>query len=86
MQLTLANFNKYRASKDQRVRRETVDAFFAALKKYEDISGATLAAEFKRDVFMARARGYSPVRGRLPGSREHPGLVAENLVASVHRT
>ena len=34
VQLTLANYNKYRASSDPRVRRETVDAFFGALKKY----------------------------------------------------
>ena len=84
VQLTLANYNKYRASKDLRVRRETVDAFFGALKKYQDIQAATLVAEFKRDVFMARARGYARSVDAYLDRENVPASVAENLVASVH--
>jgi len=84
VQLTLANYNKYRASKDMRVRRETVDAFFGALKKYDDILAGTLAAETKRDVFFARARGYPRSVDAYLDRQNIPASVAENLVASVH--
>ena len=84
VQLTLSNYNKYRASKDFRVRRETVESFFGALKKYEDILAGTLAAESKRDVFLARARGYSRSVDAYLDRQNVPASVAENLVAAVH--
>ncbi|MBI5242321.1 MAG: oligoendopeptidase F family protein [Elusimicrobia bacterium] len=84
VQLTLANYSKYRASKDPRVRRETVESFFGALKKYENILAATLAAEAKRDVFMARARGYARSVDAYLDRQNIPASVAENLVAAVH--
>ncbi len=58
IQLTLSNYGKYRASKDRRVRRETVEGFFGALRKYQNILAATLGGEVKRDVTLAKVRDY----------------------------
>ncbi|MFA5141023.1 MAG: M3 family oligoendopeptidase [Elusimicrobiota bacterium] len=85
VQLTLANYSKYRSSKDRRVRLETVDAFFGALKKYENILAATLGAEAKRDVFMAHARGYGRSVDAYLDRQNIRAAVAESLVAAVHQ-
>jgi len=84
IQLTLANYGKYRASKDRRVRTATVDAFFGALRRYEDIQAATLGAEARRDVMLARARGYARSVDAYLDRQNVPAAVAESLVASVH--
>jgi oligoendopeptidase F len=85
VQLTLANFGKYRGSKDRRVRSDTVAALFGTLRKNEDILAAILSAEAKHDVLMARARGYARSVDAYLDRQNVPASVAENLVASVHR-
>jgi oligoendopeptidase F len=83
VQLTLANYGKYRSSKDRRVRRDAVAGLFGSLKKYEDILAATLGGEARRDVFMARARGYERSLDAYLDRQDVPSAVVENLVASV---
>ncbi|MBI5241334.1 MAG: oligoendopeptidase F family protein [Elusimicrobia bacterium] len=83
VQLTLANYGKYRSSKDRRVRRDAVAGLFGSLKKYEDILAATLGGEAKRDVFLARARGYGRSLDAYLDRQDVPPAVVENLVASV---
>ncbi|MBW2530040.1 MAG: oligoendopeptidase F [Deltaproteobacteria bacterium] len=58
VQLTLANFGKYRGSSDRRVRRDTVEAFFATLRSYQSTFAAALAGQMKLNVQFARSRGY----------------------------
>ncbi|MDD5628099.1 MAG: oligoendopeptidase F family protein [Elusimicrobia bacterium] len=83
VQLTLANYAKYRSSKDRRVRADAVAGLFGSLKKYEDILAATLGGEAKRDVFLARARGYPRSLDAYLDRQDVPPAVVENLVASV---
>lgn len=84
VQLTLSNYSKYRSSKDRNIRRETVESFFTALKKYQNIFAATLGGEFKRDVYLANARKYKKaVEAYLDRENIDP-VVIDNLIASVH--
>ncbi|OGR57011.1 MAG: hypothetical protein A2X36_14845 [Elusimicrobia bacterium GWA2_69_24] len=85
VQLTFSNYEKYRASKKREVRKGAVEAFLGALSKYEAILAATLGGEVKRDVFMARARGYDRSIEAYLDRQDVPPSVAENLVASVHQ-
>ena len=58
VQLTFSNYGKYRASKDRRVRKDTVDAFFNTLKNSADSLAAVYAGQINFDIFLARSRGY----------------------------
>ena len=85
VQLTLANYGKYRQSKDRRVRRDTVEGFLAAIRKYENIFAATLGGEMKRDVWLAHARNYgSAAEGYLDVDNVPPKVI-DDLIAAVHR-
>lgn len=83
VQLSLANYGKYRSSKDRRVRQDAVAGLFGSLKKYENILAATLGGEARRDVFLARARGYERSLDAYLDRQDVPPAVVENLVASV---
>ncbi|MFA6030946.1 MAG: M3 family oligoendopeptidase [Elusimicrobiota bacterium] len=85
VRLTLSNYAKYRASKDRRVRRETVEALFGTLRKNKDILAATLGGEAKRDVFLARARGYARSADAYLDREGVPTAMVETLVEAVHR-
>ncbi len=85
VQLTLANYGKYRQSKERRVRQEAVDGFFAALRRYENIFAATLSGEMKRDVWLARARHYGSAAEGYLDLDNVPTAVIDNLIAAVNR-
>jgi oligoendopeptidase F len=85
VQLTFANFGKYRASKDRRVRRAAVWGLLDSLKKNENVLAATLGGEARRDVFMARARGYQRSLDAYLHRADVPPAVVENLVSSVRQ-
>lgn len=85
VQLTLSNYPKYRGSKDRRVRREAVEGFFAALKKNQHVLAAALAAETKRDVFFARARGYDRAIDAYLDREQVDPRVVDNLIRTINR-
>lgn len=85
VQLTLSNYGKYRGSKDRRVRKEAVAGLFGSLKKYENVLAATLGGEAKRDVFLARARGYQRSVDAYLDRQDVPAPVVENLISSIHQ-
>jgi oligoendopeptidase F len=58
VQLTLANYPKYRGSTQRRVRREAVERLFATLKQHQHLFAGTLSGQVNLDVLYARARGY----------------------------
>ncbi len=85
VQLTFSNYSKYRASKNREVRKETVTKFFETLKKYQNVFAATLGGEFKRDVFLAKARKYpTAVSAYLDRENIDPKVI-DNLIASAHK-
>ncbi len=83
VQLTLANYSRYRSSPNRDVRRETVAAFFGALRQYQHALAAPLAGQFELDVAYARARGYDTA---LEAYMDKDGIdtaVFDNLIATV---
>lgn len=84
VQLNLSNYSKYRASKNRDVRKNTVEAFFTALKKYQNIMAATLGGEMKRDVQLAKARKYKrAVDAYLDRENISPAVI-DNLINTIH--
>jgi len=85
VQLTLANYGRFRASSDRRVRAEAVTAFFATLRQFQHAFAATLGGQFGLDVMYARARGYDTA---LEAYLDKDGLdvaVHDNLIAAVNQ-
>ena len=85
VQLNLSNYSKYRASKDRRVRSETVEGFFAALKKYQNVLAVTLGGEMKRDVFFAKVRGYKHAADAYLDRENIDSKVIANLINTIHQ-
>jgi oligoendopeptidase F len=85
VQLTLANYGKYRASKDREVRKAAVAGLFGALRKYQNIFAATLGGEFKRDVFLARARKYNSAIGAYLDRENVDPKVVDNLINTINK-
>ncbi len=83
VQLTLANYGRYRASADRRVRKETVEGMFATLRDFENTLAATLAGQAEFDVFLARARGYDSALDAYLDKDDIDPAVFRNLIAAV---
>jgi len=56
--LTFANYGRFRASSDRKVREQAVESMFQTLRAYENTFAATLGGQAELDVTFARARGY----------------------------
>jgi oligoendopeptidase F len=84
VQLTLANYGKYRASADRRVRREAVEGLFGALATYQHALAASLAGQMRLDVFMARARKYDTALDAYLDKDDIDPKVYRNLIAAIH--
>jgi len=61
VQLTFANYGRYRGSSDRATRERTVSALFSSLKDYENTFATTLGEQAKYSLFLSRARGYETV-------------------------
>ncbi len=61
VQLTFANYGKYRGSSNRTTRAQTVAALFSSLKDYENTFATTLGEQAKYSLFLSRARGYETV-------------------------
>ena len=74
--LTHGNFGVYRESRDQRVRKESFEAYFGEFKKYINTFAAMYAGNVKFDNYYTRVRGYE--------SSCHRALFADNVSVSVY--
>ena len=83
VQLTFTNYAKYRASKDRRVRRDTVSKFFGALNDYRHTFASLMAGQVEYTVFLARARGYQSALDAYLDRDEIDTAVYRNIVNSV---
>jgi oligoendopeptidase F len=83
VQLTLANYPKYRASVDRDVRRGAVEALFGTLRQYQDILAGTLSGQVNFNVFLARARGYPTALAAYMDKDNIDTAVYHNLVKTV---
>ncbi len=83
VRLTFANFPRYRASADRRVRRDAVHGMLGALRAFENTFAATLAGQAAFDVFLARSRGYDTALEAYLEKDDIDAAVYRNLVATV---
>ncbi len=58
VELTVANYPRYRASTKRSVRKAAVEKFFSTLMKHKNTLANTLAAAVTRDVFSKEVRNY----------------------------
>jgi oligoendopeptidase F len=84
VQLTLANYVRYRASPNAEVRRAAVTALFGTLRQYQHALAATLAGQVKLDVAYARARGYDTALAAYLDKDDVSPAVYENLVRTIN--
>jgi len=84
VQLTLANFGKYRGSQTRRVRQDTVESFFESLRTYENTYAATLSGQVRQNIFYARARGYDTALEAYLDKDNIAPAVYHNLISAIH--
>lgn len=83
VQLTLANYGRYRASPDRDVRRQTVAALTGTLRQVQHAVAATLAGQLKLDIAYARARGYETALAAYLDKDDVSPAVVDNLLSTV---
>jgi oligoendopeptidase F len=83
VQLTLSNYGKYRGSSDRRVRRDTVEGFFAALRAYDQTLAALLTGQARHSVFLARSRGYDTALEAYLHRDDVDPAIYRNLVTTI---
>jgi oligoendopeptidase F len=84
VQLTLANYPRFRASPKREVRAEAVTDFFATLRQFQHAFAATLDGQFKLDVLYARARGYNTALEAYLDKDNLDTAVHDNLINTVN--
>ncbi len=85
IQLTLANYPKYRSSSRRSVRREAVEKLFATLKQHQHVFAGTLAGQVNLDILYARARGYDTALAAYLDKDDIPPAVYKNLIAAIRK-
>jgi oligoendopeptidase F len=84
IQLTLANYPRFRASPNRRVREEAVSDFLATLRQYQHAFAAALGAQCQLDVLFARARNYDTALAAYLDKDQLDPAIYDNLVATVN--
>jgi oligoendopeptidase F len=84
VQLTLANYPKYRSSTDRRVRKDAMEKLFATFKQYQHLFAATLGGQVNFNVFLARARGYDTALAAYLDKDDVNPAVYLNLIKAVN--
>ncbi|MHB8877559.1 MAG: oligoendopeptidase F [Myxococcaceae bacterium] len=85
VQLTLANYPKYRSSTDRRVRQEAVEKLFATFKQYQHVFAGTLGGQVNFTIFLARARGYDTALAAYLDKDNVAPAVYTNLIKAVNQ-
>lgn len=84
VQLTHGNYALFRVSPDQRVRRESFEAYHGTFKRYLNTIAAMYAGSVKLDTYYTRARGYDSACERALFASNVPMSVYDSLVEAVH--
>ncbi|MEX2121202.1 MAG: oligoendopeptidase F [Pirellulales bacterium] len=85
IELSHASFAALLHSPDRAVRRAAFQQYYQQFAAHENTLAATLAGAIQRDVFHARARGFSGSLAAALFPDNVPAAVYENLIASVRR-
>lgn len=83
VELTLANYGKYRASPDRRVRRDTVEGLFGTLRRLDQTFAAVFSGQARFSVSLARSRGYDTALEAYLDRDEVSPAIYRNLVSAV---
>ncbi len=81
--LTFANFGRFRASDDRKVREQAVNAMFSTLRAFQNTLAATLGGQAQLDVTFARARGYNTALEAYLDKDDVDPAVYRRLIATV---
>ena len=84
VQLTHGNYGIFRVSADQRVRRESFEAYHGTVKKYINTLAAMYAGSVKMDTYYTRVRHYGSACERALFASNVPLQVYDSLVEAVH--
>ena len=84
VQLTHGNYGIFRISADQRVRRESFEAYHGTFKKYINTLAAMYAGSVKMDTYYTRVRHYGSACERALFASNVPLQVYDSLVEAVH--
>jgi len=83
VQLTLANYPKYRSSPDRKVRASAVAALMKTLRGQQHVFASTLSGQVNHSIFLARSRGYpTALQAYLDKDNIDPAVYT-NLVSAV---
>lgn len=83
VQLTLANYAKYRKSDNRNIRKSAVDGLMKTLQKYEDVFANAYIGQIKNDILFARARNYNTALEAYLDKDDIPVSIYENLISTV---
>ena len=83
VQLTHANFARFRESADRRVRRESFEKYFGEFRRYINTFAAMYGGSVKMDTFYTRVRNYPSACERALFHSNVPVSVYDSLVEAV---
>ncbi|RPJ44053.1 MAG: oligoendopeptidase F, partial [Candidatus Latescibacterota bacterium] len=83
VEITQARYGTLLESTDRRVRKDAHEVYYAGYGRYVNANAAAMAGVLKRDLFFARARGYSScLEASLDNDNVKPEIL-ENLISVV---
>jgi oligoendopeptidase F len=85
VELSNATFSMFLYSAKRAVRKNAFHQYYAQYKSHENSLAATLAGSIQRDVYYAKARGYSSSLGASLFHDDVPASVYDSLISSVHK-
>ncbi len=83
VQLTLANYSKYRKSDNRDIRKSAVGGLMTTLQKYEDVFANAYIGQIKNDILFAKARKYDTAIEAYLDKDDIPVSIYANLVDTV---
>jgi oligoendopeptidase F len=84
VELSNATFSLFLHSPERRVRKDAFHQFYQQFEGHENSLAATLNGSMQRDVYYAKARGYSSALESALFADNVPPSVYDNLIAAVH--
>ena len=85
VELSNASLSSFLQSPRRSVRKTAFHKYYEQYQAHENSLAATLSASVQRDVYYAKARGYSSALEASLFHDKMPLAVYDNLIASVHR-
>ncbi|MGK9476264.1 oligoendopeptidase F [Melioribacter sp. OK-6-Me] len=85
VELTSANYTKYRGVENRADRQLVMQSTFENYKKFRNTIGANLVGKLKADYFYAKNRKYNSVLESSLNVNNIPVSVYENLIEQIHK-